>query len=450
MQKNRDPSSFRDPSGYIFFERGEIFRAINQSYAKNYDLLMNCGLYDDLVKKGMLVSHKEVKSNDTYKTIQPELIKVISYPYEWSFEQLKDVALCLLEIQKISMNFGMTLKDATPFNFQFISNAPILIDTLSFETYTEGQLWKPYQQFCETILSPLLLAKHVDPKLLSTMSVFKEGIPLKITSKMLPFKTKFMLSTALNIHAHARSQKKYAKKDTKIGKKLSKNSIIGIIDNLESLVKGISISNEKTIWSEYYEETNYTDDSFQQKQSIIRKCLKKIKPSVVLDLGSNTGIFAEIAQEFTEHVIACDNDHGVINKLYNKCKKEKSSILPLVLDITNPSPNIGWMNNERSGFFKRVNTDVVFALAIIHHISISNNIPFEKIAEFFASITTNLIIEFVPKSDSQIQKMLLTREDIFNKYTQENFEKEMLEYFSIQEIFKIDDSKRIIYYFKRL
>tara|TARA_B100001750_G_C15510570_1_gene603353 strand:+ start:312 stop:1664 length:1353 start_codon:yes stop_codon:yes gene_type:complete len=450
MQKNRDPSSFRDPSGYIFFERGEIFRTINQSYAKNYDLLMNCGLYDDLVKKGMLVSHKEVKSNDTYKTIQPELIKVISYPYEWSFEQLKDVALCLLEIQKISMNFGMTLKDATPFNFQFISNAPILIDTLSFETYTEGQLWKPYQQFCETILSPLLLAKHVDPKLLSTMSVFKEGIPLKITSKMLPFKTKFMLSTALNIHAHARSQKKYAKKDTKIGKKLSKNSIIGIIDNLESLVKGISISNEKTIWSEYYEETNYTDDSFQQKQSIIRKCLKKIKPSVVLDLGSNTGIFAEIAQEFTEHVIACDNDHGAINKLYNKCKKEKSSILPLVLDITNPSPNIGWMNNERSGFFKRVNTDVVFALAIIHHISISNNIPFEKIAEFFASITTNLIIEFVPKSDSQIQKMLLTREDIFNKYTQENFEKEMLEYFSIQEIFKIDDSKRIIYYFKRL
>ena len=167
-------------------------------------------------------------------------------------------------------------------------------------------------------------------------------------------------------------------------------------------------------------------------------------------MGSNTGIFAEIAQEFTEHVIACDNDHGVINKLYNKCKKEKSSILPLVLDITNPSPNIGWMNNERSGFFKRVNTDVVFALAIIHHISISNNIPFEKIAEFFASITTNLIIEFVPKSDSQIQKMLLTREDIFNKYTQENFEKEMLEYFSIQEIFKIDDSKRIIYYFKRL
>ena len=109
--------------------------------------------------------------------------------------------------------------------------------------------------------------------------------------------------------------------------------------------------------------------------------------------------------------------------------------MPLVLDITNPSPNIGWMNNERSGFFKRVNTDVVFALAIIHHISISNNIPFEKIAEFFASITTNLIIEFVPKSDSQIQKMLLTREDIFNKYTQENFEKEMLEYFSIQEIF---------------
>ena len=397
MTRIKDPGSFRDPSGHVFYQEGKIFRTIDESYAKHYEFFQSCGLYEELVNKNMIVPHKEVsKINGTYKVIQPKLIKIISYPYEWSFEQLKDVALRLLEIQNIAISFGMTLKDATPFNFQFVSNNPILIDTLSFEEYTEGQLWRPYQQFCESILSPLLLAKHVDPKLLSITRVFKDGIPLATTSKLLPFKTKFMLSTALNIHAHAKSQKKYSKKGIKVEKKLSKNSLLGVIKNLESLVKNLSIPNQKTTWSDYYEETNYTDSSFQQKQSIVRKYIDEIKPNVVLDLGSNTGIFAKIAYEFTEHVVACDNDHEAINRLYNECKKEHNSILPLILDITNPSPGLGWMNNERSGFFKRINPDVVLALALVHHISIANNVPFEKIAEFFAGITTNLIIEFIP------------------------------------------------------
>ena len=450
MQRNKDPSSFRDPSGYVFYEGNKIFRTIDDSYAKHYELFLSSGLYDELVNRKMLIPHKEVaKTDDTYKVIQPERVKIISYPYEWSFEQLKDVAIRLLEIQKIAMNYDMTLKDATPYNFQFVFNNPVLIDTLSFESYTKGQIWKPYKQFCESILSPLLLAKYVDPRLLRMTRVFKDGIPLETTSRLLPLKTKFVLSIALNIHAHAKSQKKYAKKGTKIGKKLSKNSLLGIIENLQSLIKNLSLTNEKTNWSNYYEETNYTDTSFNQKQTIVRKFLDTIKPAVVLDLGSNTGVFAKIAREFTDHVIACDEDHESINRLYIECKKDNSSILPLVLDVTNPSPNIGWMNKERGSFFTRINADTVLALALVHHLAIANNLPFEKIAEFFSEISANLIIEFIPKSDSQVKKMLSSREDIFKDYTQKNFEKTMMKYFNKTSMIKLEDLDRILYLFRK-
>ena len=235
MRKNKDPSSFRDPSGYIYYENDEIFRAIDKSYAEHYEFLQSSGLYKKLESEKMIIPHQEcIPSQNTYKVIQPELVKIISYPYEWSFTQLKDVALQLLKIQKISLDFDMTLKDATPFNFQFVSNNPILIDTLSFEKYNEGELWRPYQQFCEFFLSPLLLARYVDPRILKITQTFMNGIPLDLTSKLLPFKTKFMLSTILNIHLHAKSQKKYSKQGKNHTKrKLSKRSLLGIINNLE-------------------------------------------------------------------------------------------------------------------------------------------------------------------------------------------------------------------------
>ena len=458
MQKNRDPGSFRDPSGYVFYENDKVFRTVSNTYAKHYDLLMNSGLYDHLVEKKMLIPHKETNNIDSsiYKVISPDIIKTISYPYEWGFEQLKDVALRLLEIQKIATSdFGMTLKDATPFNFQFIQNNPVLIDTLSFEEYTEGQVWRPYQQFCELILGPLLLAKHVDLRLNAITQMFPNGVPLDITSKILPLKTKLMFSTLLNIHFHAKSQKKHAKDGQKTAnkqpKKLSKNSFLGVISNLESLVKRTSLSNQKTTWSDYYDETNYNDSSFSQKQDVIRNILKQINPKFVLDLGSNTGVFAKIANEFTPDVVACDNDVQTINILYSQCKKESSSILPLVLDIMNPSACIGWANNERSNFFTRVCADTVMALALIHHISITNNVPFEQIAQFFAQITgANLIIEFVPKSDSQVQLMLSTKNDSYDHYTQENFEKAMCLYFNKKSDIKIDGSMRTIYHFTKL
>ena len=179
----RVSSSFRDPSGILFFVNGQVYRQVNQSYKNDYEKLMDSGLYDLLIKKKLLIPHEEVNiepilNEKSYKIIKPQQIPFISYPYEWCFSELKEAALTTLEVQKISMDFGMTLKDASAYNIQFIDGHATLIDTLSFETYRDGQFWYGYRQFCQHFLAPLSLISHKDVRLLQLLRVFIDGIPL--------------------------------------------------------------------------------------------------------------------------------------------------------------------------------------------------------------------------------------------------------------------------------
>ena len=203
-------SSFRDPSGFVFWSKENIFRQVNQPYRQDYDFLMSSGLYDTLVEKELLISHQEVDQFPRdqlsfYKIIKPERIAFISYPYEWCFSQLKDASLLTLHIQKTALEFGMSLKDCSAYNVQFRYGKPVFIDTLSFERYKEGDPWKAYRQFCQHFLAPLALMSHIDLRLNQLSRVFVDGIPLDLTSNLLPFKTRFSLALFVHIHLHAKS-----------------------------------------------------------------------------------------------------------------------------------------------------------------------------------------------------------------------------------------------------
>ena len=175
-------SSFRDPSGFLFVEDGSLYRQVNQVYRENYDHLIESGLYDALVSKGLLIPHKEASSDlartdDAYKVLKPQPVPFISYPYEWCFSQLKDAALLTLQVQKTAIDFGATLKDASAYNVQFVGPKPVLIDTLSFEKYTEGQAWVPYRQFCQHFLAPLALMSCTDVRLSQLSRTYIDGVP---------------------------------------------------------------------------------------------------------------------------------------------------------------------------------------------------------------------------------------------------------------------------------
>jgi len=452
MNNCLESSSFRDPSGIIFYKNQKVYRQINLSYKETYDYLITSGLYEKLVSENLLVPHKEVNiepilPEKSFKIIEPKQIPFISYPYEWSFSQLKFAALTTLKIEKIAIDFGMTLKDASAYNIQFIDSQPIFIDSLSFEKYNEGQSWKAYKQFCQHFLGPLALMNHTDIGLNQLFRVYIDGIPVNLASKLLPFKTRFMFSLLSHIHLHARSQKHYENKQKQIKKiKMSKRSLIGVIESLESGIKKLKLNSMKTEWGNYYSETNYSDLSFTEKKKIISTMIESVNPTKVWDLGANTGIFSRISSEKGIFTVAWDIDPFAVEiNFLESYKKKENNILPLLLDLTNPSSNIGWANVERKSFVDRGPVDLILALAMIHHLVISNNVPLEKLAEFFKQNCQNLIIEFIPKSDSQVQRLLSTREDIFDEYTQQNFEAIFQKHFKIKKSFPIMDSKRIIY-----
>jgi len=450
-------SSFRDPSGFLFRKDGILYRQINKSYKENYDHLKNSGLYEELVAKDLLIQHKEVELSPpipkkAYKVIQPEKIPFISYPYEWCFSQLKQAALTTIEIQKISMKFDMSLKDSSAFNIQLRNGKLIHIDTLSFEKYQEGQPWKAYRQFCQHFLAPLALMSYRDIRLSQLFRIYIDGIPLDLTGKLLPLRTRSMFSLLTHIHAHSKSQKHFGSKQINIkDRKLGKNSFIGIIESLHSAVKKLHWNPKGTEWGDYYSETNYSKQAFEQKKQILKNFLDKINAKVVWDLGANTGEFSRISSNKGIETISFDIDPVAVEKNFLECsEKQEKNIIPLVLDLTNPSPNIGWASEERMSLIQRGPADVILALAIIHHLSISNNLPFDRIVSFFKKNCQHLIIEFIPKNDSQIQRMLSSREDIFEDYTKENFEKEFSKYFKIKEFVNIPDSQRILYHMEKI
>ena len=447
-----EPSSFRDPSGFLFYHDDVLYRQINQSYKDDYDHLMTSGLYEELVNSKLLIPHQPSDgttfyNDDAYKIIKPEPIPFLSYPYEWSFSQLKQAALTTLEIQKISMDFGMTLKDCSAYNIQFNDCKPILIDTISFERYTVGDIWKAYQQFCSHFLAPLALMAYKDIRLNQLFKNYIDGIPLDMASALLPARTHLSYSTLSHIHAHAKSQRRYGDKKIKVSKhKLSRNQFVGLTSSLHSAVKKLNWSPKGTQWANYYSDTNYSEKGFEQKKSVISDWLDKITPMCAWDLGANTGVFSRVAASKGIITVSFDIDPAAVEQNFlNAQKNKETNILPLLLDLTNPSPSIGWANSERKSFMDRGPSDVVLALALIHHLAIGNNLPLSKIAAFFQKISKFLIIEFIPKTDSQISRLLVTREDIFGSYTLENFEKEFESFFDIRQKTELDDSERILY-----
>ncbi len=449
-----NPSSFRDPSGFVFIEEGILYRQVNKSYKENYDHLMESGLYDKLVKEGLMIAHKEVgytgrETSEAYKLIQPVKVDFISYPYEWCFSQLKDAALTTLEIQKTALGYGMSLKDASAYNIQFLKGKPVLIDTLSFELYREGHPWVGYKQFCQHYLAPLALMKYKDVRLNQLLRIYLDGIPLDLTSPLLPARTSIQHSILMHIHLHSKSQKYFSNKTgkNKVKGKMGLKSLQGLVDSLESAIKKMKPAVKSSFWAEYYEsEINYEKSSLEEKKDIVKRFLEKANPTNVWDLGANVGVYSRIASDKGIPTIAFDIDHGCVEASYLRLKeKNENSILPLLIDLTNPSPSIGWSNMERMSLLERGPADTVMALALIHHLAIANNIPLDMLASFFQSICDKLIIEFVPKEDSNAQRLLTSREDVFSKYDIVNFERDFRKYFSIIDKRKIKDSERTLY-----
>lgn len=457
----RLPASFRDPSGFVFSHEGAVYRQVNAIYASAFDQFVESGLYDQLTRKAYLVAHEEIDPGNLpppqpgcHKLLKPEQLPFISYPYEWSFSQLKDAALLTLRIHALALKHGFALKDASAYNIEFIGSKPIFIDTLSFEPYIEGKPWTAYRQFCQHFLAPLALIATRGPEFSKMLTAFIDGIPLGFASRALPNRTKLNYGLMAHLHAHAKIQDEYADaaSDGKSSKakeaQLSKSSQRALVESLARTIDKLTWSIPKTEWGDYYDNTNYSDASAEHKKTLVDVFLSEIPGTlnVVQDLGANQGDFSRIAAARADTVIAQDIDPVAVEKHYLARKSsERQNITPLIQDLFAPSPAIGWANQERASFVDRSKASAVMALALIHHLAISNNVPLGNIASLFASLSDWLIIEFVPKADSQVIRLLRTREDIFPDYTEAGFEEAFSEIYEIKRKEAISGSERTLY-----
>lgn len=453
--------SFRDPSGVVFFGDGFCFRQVNLSYKENYDCFRKSGLSDGLSAAESILPYQEADiahalSGDAYRVLRTENLPFISYPYEWSFSQLKDAALATLKIQKTALGHGMSLKDASVYNIQFYKGKPVLIDTLSFEKYRKGEPWIAYGQFCRHFLAPLALMSYKDARLGRLLVDFIDGIPLDLASSLLPSKTYFDPWLATHIHLHSRWQKKTVSMDTRSSKagsrKMQFNSLCGLIDSLESCVKNLTWDfSEGSEWMEYYSKTGLLSREYRERKArLVEKYLDDLSPRSVWDLGANTGAFSRIASGKGIPTVSFDVDPACVEINYRQAvEKKEETILPLLLDLNNPSPGSGWENRERMSLLERGPVDAVLMLAIVHHLAISNNLPLQKIADFLHKICRFLIVEFVPKNDPMVKKLLAWREDIFDKYTQKEFENAFATFFETVRSDTVNASGRIMYLMKR-
>jgi hypothetical protein len=423
-------------------------------YKKDYDFFISSGLYQTLVDKGRLIEHKEVeldtKIATRHKVIKPKLVPFISYPYEWCFSQLKDAALLTLDIQKIALEHGMSLKDASAYNVQFVEGRPVFIDTLSFEILDQSKPWVAYKQFCQHFLAPLALVAFKDIRLNLMSRTHIDGVPLDLASKILPNSSRLNTGILIHIHIHAQSQVKYsdskAQDKERASRNMSKSALRGLLESLISTVRGLKWKPIGTEWAEYYQDNSYTTPAIEDKQNAVSRFIDAAKPKVVWDLGANTGLYSRIASGKGIYTISSDVDPAAVEINYRQVKaNSEKSLMPIVQDLTNPSPSIGWANEERDSFLERKSADIVLALALVHHIAISNNVPLEEVAKTFAKLGKHLIIEFVPKSDKKVKKLLLTRKDIFPEYTQAGFEKAFSNSFEIKKTYNIKGSKRVLY-----
>jgi len=452
-------ASFRDPSGFVFRHDGRLLRQVNPAYAADYDALVASGLLRELTDLGLLVAHDEVvpppgADPRAHRFLAPREVPEISYPYEWCFSQLKDAALLTLELAERALQHDLVLKDASAYNVQFVAGGPLFIDTLSFERYAEGRPWVAYQQFCRHFLAPLALMARVDVRLGLLAREHVAGVPLDLAARLMPWRTRLSPGLLMHLHLHAGAQRRHADDPSALAARaprVSRFQLRALFDSLKRTIAALEWRAGGTEWGDYYaRNNNYGDAGLQEKERLVGELLAGVAARRVWDLGGNTGRFSRVAAAGDASVVCWDIDPGCVEAHYrhNRAHGERR-VLPLLQDLTNPSPGLGWDHAERDALAARAPVDAVLALGLVHHLAISNNLPLPRVVELFARLGRTLLIEWVPKDDSQVQKLLATRADVFPDYDQAGFEVALAAQFSVRRREPIAGTRRTLYLAER-
>ena len=430
------PGSFRDPSGHVYRVEDQIFRTVTQRFADQFEAVDSTGLIDELADRGLVLPAERVSAailgptmEDVKYVLQVPMLPFVSFPYEWSFSALKAAALLHLKINLAALDRRVTLSDASAYNVQFRGAQPVFIDHLSFRPYQNGEIWIGHRQFCEQFLNPLLLRALFGVSHNAWYRGTQEGIPSGDLVRILKLRHHFTWNVLKHVVIQSLFQRAAQNSHFELEKDKLSASVLPLSSFRRMLLKlhrWISTlepaDSGKTVWEDYAKSHSYSLEEACQKRQFVVDFASQVKPKLLWDLGCNTGEYSQAALEAgARYVVGFESDQGALEACFGRAHQQDLPIQALFMDMANPTPNQGWREQERQGMQSRASADGVLALAFVHHLAIARNIPFDQVLDSIIDLAPRGVIEFVPKSDPMVQKLLRLRADIFPDYTREFF-----------------------------
>lgn len=408
----RHPSSFRDPDSSIVEADGELLRVFSEHGAADMRRFLATPTFARATAAGQLVEAEVLDDEgpDGALQLRPQEIAPWNLPSEWSFSMLRDSALLHLDLLRSAMDDGLMMKDATAFNITFAGARPVFVDHGSFVPWAEGEPWRAYLQFCEHFLFPLLVRAYggVDPQLLLRSSI--RGIDSDTASRVLGWRSTRRPGVALHVHLNAALQRRYVRRPADAAPRVDRlpaAAVRATVDKVRRVVERAAWKQASSTWSEYSGRDHYDTADLAAKQRFVEATLSRAPLRSVLDVGCNDGRFSDIAARHATTVVAVDADHLAVDRLYQRLRdRAAANVLPLVVDVLNPTPASGWLGRERGGFFDRVRPDAVLLLAVVHHLAITGGVPLEQLAAWMRSLDGPIVVEFPDEHDQKVRQLL--------------------------------------------
>ena len=454
-----EPGSFRDRGATVFYSGGRVFRGLTPAALLEWDRLSKAEFFVRLMRDGSIVATERATDQlpatvaaQWAAVLRHERIPFISYPYEWSFGMLKDAALLQLDLLDAALPEGMILKDASSYNVQWHGARPVFIDVGSFHALAPGQPWEGYRQFCQLYLYPLMLQAYKDVPFHPWLRGSLEGIESGHCAPLFSLRDSLRAGVLTHVKLQSKVQAKYASANTNVRDELRQAGfneafIATNVRRLRKLVAGLEWKQQRSEWSDYASNTTYDQRDQQSKEAFVRSAATSRRPRLVWDLGCNTGAYSRVAAEVADYVVAIDADHLAVERLYQALKAEGAKkIIPLVGNLADPSPNLGWRGAERKPLAERGKPDLVLALALIHHVVIGANVPLADFMDWICGLDADVVIEFVTRDDSMVRTLLRNRIDQYDDYTTEEFERQLKLRFDLVAREKLENGTRILYY----
>ena len=445
-------NSYVDPHGRLFDAEGGLYRGIYPEYSDRFRSLLGSESFKNLIKRKKLVKTTESElTSDTFDLIlEHQRLPYVTYCVEWPAEMLRDAGILTLDICLSLIEDDWCLQDAHPWNVLFEGVKPRYVDVGSIRPLAdEGSLlWIAYQQFCQFFLFPLYLySKGFEEVARPQLYRFKEGVSYELCSKVLPLKSKLWTPQIL---AHLEMPLKASRLVKKAGKEKGlrerekvkipdKNARRQFFTSLRADIERIPLSIQDSTWSDYYDEFPdfETEEAWNTKQKTVARILERLKPTEVIDVACNRGWYALLAAHRGSRVLAFDFDASCVSQLYNEVSRRKVDVQPLVMDLLNPTPAFGWRNRQYPSAIQRLEAELVFAFAVVHHLVISQWQNFERVVDLLTDFTSRyLLVEFVPLGDDKGEE-ILTHSAIESTefYTLDNFKKALSKVYSSLETF---------------